>query len=63
MDSGKGLMQRFRYTEILVSAIKKYGLLQEFRKYLGRRKPLMTIPNAWGVLVMSYLRSVLLKLR
>lgn len=63
MDSGKGLMQRFRYTEILVSAIKKYGLLQEFREYLGRRKPLMAIPSVFGVLLMSYLRSVLLKLR
>lgn len=63
VDSSKGFMQRFRYTEILVSAIKKYALLQEFREYLGRRKPLMTIPNVWGVLLMSYLRSVFLKLR
>lgn len=63
MDSSKGFLQRLKYTKILTSEIKKNGLLQEFRDFLGRRKPLMAIPNTLGIIMMSYLRSLILKLR
>lgn len=63
MDSSKGFLQRFKYTKILTTEIKKNGLLQEFRSFLGRRRPLMAIPNTFGIIMMSYLRSLILKLR
>lgn len=63
IDSSKGIFQRFKYTKLLTSEIKKNGLLQEFRDFLGRRKPLMAIPNTLGIMIMSYLRCLILKLR
>lgn len=63
IDSSKGILQRFKYTKILTSEIKKHGLLNEFRDFLGRRKPLMAIPNTFGIIMMSYLRSLILKFR
>ena len=63
MDSSKGILQRFKYTKNLTAEIKKDGLLQEFRNFLGRRRPLMAIPNTFGIIMMSYLRSLILKLR
>lgn len=63
MDSSKGVFKRFKYAKLLISEIKKNGFLQEFREFLGRRKPLMIIPNTFGIIFMSYLRSLILKLR
>lgn len=63
IDSSKGIFQRIKYTKLLTYEIKKNGLLQEFREFLGRRKPLMAIPNTFGIIIMSYLRNLILKLR
>lgn len=63
MDSSKGFLQRLKYTKILTAEMKKNGLLQEFKNFLGRRKPLMAIPNTFGIIMMSYLRILILKLR
>lgn len=63
MDSSKGFLQRLKYTRILIAEIKNNGLLEDFRNFLGRRKHLMVIPNTIGIIMMSYLRSLILKLR
>lgn len=63
VDSSRGIFQRLKYTKLLTSEIKKNGSLQEFREFLGRRKPIMIIPNTLGITIMSYLRCLILKLR
>lgn len=63
IDSSKSIKEQLCYTKLLVSEIKKYGLLQDFRTYLGRRKPLLTIPNVYGILTMNYIRNIMLKFR
>lgn len=63
IDSGKGINERLKYIKVLLSEIQKYGLLNEFKQYLGRRKFLLAFPFAYSVLVMFYLRKLILKLR
>lgn len=62
-DNCTNLKERRKYIKLLVSEIKQYGLLKEFRSYLGRRKFLLTIPIVPAILIMYRLRSLILKLR
>lgn len=63
IDSSKRINGRIKYIKILLSEIQKYGLLNEFKQYLGRRKFLLTFPFTYSVLIMFYLRKLILKLR
>lgn len=63
IDNSRGLKEQKRYITLLVSEIRRYGLLQEFRMYLGRRKFLLMIPKVPAILIMHKIRSLILKLR
>lgn len=63
IDNSKGLKEAQKYITLLVSEIRRYGLLQEFRMYLGRRKFLLMIPKVPAILIMYKIRSLILKLR
>lgn len=63
IDSCLTLKDRIQHIKIFVSEIKQYGLLQELRKYLGRRKPLIIVPNVYGILFMLYIRKLIFKIK
>lgn len=63
VDCSKGIYEKIKCIKFLLSEIKKYGLLDKFRQYLGRRRLLLTFPSTFGVLIMFYLRKLIIKLR
>lgn len=63
VDCSKGIHEKIKSIKILLSEIKKYGLLNKFRQYLGRRRLLLTFPSTFSVLMMFCLRKIIIKLR
>ena len=62
VDCCGSLKQRTVYIRVLLDEFKKYGHKEDFRRFLGRRRMLLSLPTVCGVLVMCYLRIILLKL-
>lgn len=63
VDFCKNMKQRKKYIRVLLCEMKKYGFRDDFKKFLGRRKFLLLLPTASGMLIMCYLRVMLLKFR
>ena len=63
VDSSKGLKERLKYIKVLLNEFKKYGYVEDFKAFLGRRKVLLYFPTPYVVLMMCYLRMLILKLR
>lgn len=63
IDNSLRLKDHIKYIRILISEIKQYGLLEEFRKYLGRRRPLIIRLNVCSILFMLYIRKLIFKIK
>ena len=63
IDCSKGLKNKYKYINILLSEINKYGNINEFRTFLGRRKILLAWRNPLYILAVNSLRLLILKIR
>ncbi|WP_455668839.1 glycosyltransferase family 2 protein [Phocaeicola sp.] len=62
VDNCQNINDSLKYIRILLTEIKRYGFLSEFKQYLGRRRILMTFQNSIWVLPICYIRRIILKI-